>query len=883
MAGNKVSKNQSNASSGNAGRIDWGEAKTGPERPPAKEKADSLGDHFIDLADGWRSWRTFCVRGTGFPVAMLKRLTAPEAVAAINHLIENKARFDEALSQAQTQCRQLIEGSDDPGRKALRRLLRQLSKERVPDPLPDMPQMAASLEALVRAFHLKLAAQEIVETSIAETLTATSKALREVAQDSLFREAVAWQNRKALVESLDVLLRTPVETRNRQARRHERLVASYLQRYCAKNETIGFFGPLGWASWSDGGPALIQNPGSELVAARRVHFEYWAVDALAKTLSADIQLRQWLSPRLHPSIRIEGDVLVDELKSRRSITLNAARVLTACDGETRACDIAAHLVADPDCSFQTVDDVHRLLEKAVAEGLVRWSLEVPVGPSPERRLRQTLNQVDAPDLRKKLASPLDRMEAARESVAAAKGDAERLSKTLRELESTFVEITGKDPYQSPGAVYAGRSLVYEDCRRQTEIEIGPDIQKQFGPPLALVLQSARWFTHVIASRFEGQLQQIYAQLKVQSAPQPVPVAALEHLYGRNNTVVRNIVQEAGNALRRNWASILFSEQEDGKKQIELTVKGLHSQVMSAFAAPGPGWAGARHHSADILIVAKGPEAVQTGRCFCVLGEIHSNDTMVMRNVVQQMHPQPEELLDAYQRDVHDPQIFRVTPRNYRGHRKVWDPFLPRDFQLVSDNSPPWRKKDQVLRIADLIIEDSAEGLIVRSRDNTHRFPALAYFERLLWRESFTSFGLLPAAPHTPRITIDELVVKRESWQFPCLTLPFLNEKAETKRFIGARFWVREHGLPRWVFARFPQEFKPIYVDLESPVSVEIMAKMARRAVELGGEAARISLSEMLPNPDQSWLTDAKGNLYTSELRIVAVDPETWNRPGSSAF
>ena len=95
------------------------------------------------------------------------------------------------------------------------------------------------------------------------------------------------------------------------------------------------------------------------------------------------------------------------------------------------------------------------------------------------------------------------------------------------------------------------------------------------------------------------------------------------------------------------------------------------------------------------------------------------------------------------------------------------------------------------------------------------------------------------------------------------------------RFIGARRWACNHGLPRWVFARFPQEFKPLYVDLESPASVEVMATMMRRALEVAGDAAELALSEMLPNPAQTWLTGAKGETYTGELRIVAVDPESW--------
>ena len=40
--------------------------------------------------------------------------------------------------------------------------------------------------------------------------------------------------------------------RNSQQRQHEALVASYLQRYCAKNDSIGFFGPVGWSQIDDG-------------------------------------------------------------------------------------------------------------------------------------------------------------------------------------------------------------------------------------------------------------------------------------------------------------------------------------------------------------------------------------------------------------------------------------------------------------------------------------------------------------------------------------------------------------------------------------------------------------------------------------------------------
>jgi len=291
--------------------------------------------------------------------------------------------------------------------------------------------------------------------------------------------------------------------------------------------------------------------------------------------------------------------------------------------------------------------------------------------------------------------------------------------------------------------------------------------------------------------------------------------------------------------------------------------------------PHAGWPGARHHSADILIASEGAEAVKSGRYLCVLGEVHPADTMVTRQVLLQLHPRPEDLVEAYRRDVDRPRIFPVTSRHYLGHRKLWDPFFPGDFQLAWDDSPPWRPNNEVLRIADLIIEKSPDGLVVRTRDNFRRFPAAVYFERLLWTESLTNFKLFPPTRHAPRITVGHLVVSREAWRFPCRDLAFIYEKTEIDRFIGTRRWARSCGLPHWVFARFPQEYKPLYIDLESPASVEVFATLARRAVEVAGEGAELNLSEMLPSPAQSWLTDARGDTYTGELRIVAVDPKSW--------
>ena len=816
------------------------------------------------------------MRGAGFPVRMLEKLAAPDAVAAIEKYLESEIAFEDVRRRALATCGRLIKDSDGDVRKSLKRARRQMAKDRAPASLSDIPDMKPLLDAVERARETLTATRGKAERCLADAVADISNALRDVGRDLRFREAVAWQNRDALHQGIDALLRTPTGNRNAKARRKEQLLIRYLERYCAKNETIGFFGPLCWGAWTDNGASLTQRPGPDLLAERKVHFEYWAINALAEALSSSPHVRKWLRPRLDPRIRLEGNDLVVPAKVR-SLPPDVMRVLAACSGEATAAEIAAGLVANTDCRIQTEDEVYRVLDQAARKRLVSWTLEVPVGPSPERTLRKTLESVGDPGLRSQLLGPLDQLESARDAVVRAAGDYEAVDAALGELESVFTKNTGRDPTQHLGQVYAGRGLVYEDCRRQTDVEIGPDMRKHVGPPLALVLQSARWFSYTIAARFEDYLKECYAELQARLAPQPVPVAAMEFLFDPRCIVVQNIVRKVVEELTERWASIL--PFEPASRRLFLSTDQLRDLVSLAFDAPGPGWPGARHHSADILIASEGPQAAQSGRCLCVLGEVHVTDTMLTNQFFLDLHPRPEDLAEAYQRDVEQPGIFRVTPRNSFGHRKVRDPYFPSDFQLAWDDSPPWRPNHEVLRVADLVIESSAGGLVVRTRDNARCFPAVVYFQRLLWGESFTSFKLIQPARHTPRIVVDNLVISRESWRFPCRDLAFIFEKTEIDRFIGTRRWARNHGLPHWVFARFPQEFKPLYVDLESPASAEAMAALARRAIEVSGDSAELSLSEMLPNPAQSWLTDARGDTYTSELRIVAVDPKSWHPPG----
>jgi hypothetical protein len=58
------------------------------------------------------------------------------------------------------------------------------------------------------------------------------------------------------------------------------------------------------------------------------------------------------------------------------------------------------------------------------------------------------------------------------------------------------------------------------------------------------------------------------------------------------------------------------------------------------------------------------------------------------------------------------------------------------------------------------------------------------------------------------VTIDRLVVCRESGSVFASELAFAKVKDAATRFIAARKWAGSHGMPRFMFVKAPTEVKP---------------------------------------------------------------------------
>jgi hypothetical protein len=449
---------------------------------------------------------------------------------------------------------------------------------------------------------------------------------------------------------------------------------------------------------------------------------------------------------------------------------------------------------------------------------------------------------------------------------AAATDAPQLGAALAAFEAAFTHATHTSSRRADGQTYAGRTPLYEDGRRDLALELGRPFRDRLAAPLALLLHSARWYTHEIAARYRRALTAAYHRVRGDGDAvvdlsrfwQAVP--ALFPGAGAPGSIVGQVQAE----LRRRWAAVLAIEP--GERAVERRAAALADAVARAFAAPCPGWPAARHHSPDVMIAASGPAAIERGDYLIVVGELHSGFNTVAMPLFVAQHPDPDELIAARDADLDRVCIAPVWSKAVA--RPDYYSLSPRDLDLESGETRSARPRAQVVATGDLVIEERAGALEVRTRDGARRFDVIAFLEHHLIAESYAAFSPIAPAAWSPRITIDDVVIARASWRVTPseLAWPALDEPGA--RFLAARRWARGLGMPRWMFVKTPEEVKPVYVDLDSPVFVEMLAKSLR-----GASAA--ALSEMLPTVEQTWVRDAEGAGYTAELRLAAVDPEAW--------
>ncbi len=283
-----------------------------------------------------------------------------------------------------------------------------------------------------------------------QALDELKDALDDIAQDERFREAITWQNRGAL-ETISKLPKHS-NVRNSWTRQTQELVARYWQRYCTKNDTIGFFGPIAWATLTPMGPSIRVEPGPYLLARRTTYFEKWAIDSVAETIAKNPLIVPWLVPRVQPHKYVTNRHVSDPYGAPLQLDELEAAVVAMCDGSRTVRVICKELSVSAGLSEA---DLHSLIRQLRDRGVLSWKLEVPWTACPDKWLLKTLTTIEDENVRSLSLAPLLALERDRAAVAKAAGNASQLSKALAQLETTFIEVTDSSPEQSGGLLFAG--------------------------------------------------------------------------------------------------------------------------------------------------------------------------------------------------------------------------------------------------------------------------------------------------------------------------------------------------------------------------------------------------------------------------------------------
>jgi hypothetical protein len=533
------------------------------------------------------------------------------------------------------------------------------------------------------------------------------------------------------------------------------VVASYWQRYCAKNDTIGFFGPLAWGEVRDEGPALEQRSRG-LVRERTVHIETWALERFLQAFTDD----PWL----------------------------------------------------------------------------------PLGPWPEEDAKLRIESITDAAARERAAAGLARLEAARGRIAAASRD--ELGGALDEFDHVFEHLVGEPPARTPDLAGGGRTPVYLDAMRDLDVHVGPGLVAELAASLAPLLESSRW----LCGRSFALGCELMAEAIGHGGRRP-----LAPLYGKVLAALRELprlLASEHDELRRRWAELLDHPDR----------ATIGDRARARFSDYGPAWPISVFHSTDIQIAAADVGAVDRGEYLAVIGDYHPGTNPLGQGLFSYRHPDRRRFLETWGSDVGSPTIHPVPPRVPQvplTARLMPAASLPGDIVLL----PPMpearaRPGSGVVSVADLLVE----GSTITDREGSFRAPLHSLFWLPMFVATVFGYDPFPAAEHEERITIGRTVYRRETWRIPTGDCP--TEPAAVAR------WAREHGVPRRVFVRMPDERKPTYLDLESPTLARVFCRQIRRRADIPDEL--VAVSEMLPRPEDCWL-ELDGRRYTSELRIALVD------------
>ncbi|TYR62715.1 lantibiotic dehydratase [Streptomyces parvus] len=749
----------------------------------------------------WSIGDVFVVRHAGMPFDWLESLAAPDDLqeAAAEMLVRED----------------VLRETTGAGFRRLERAIMQCE----PGLLPSVP---ADWREGVDAWR---AAAERYTSLYQEADQQATKNLLTILERPEVAEAILLSNPDAYHNMLRRLLdrADPLTSRRRRARRQ---LYTYVQRFCAKNETVSFFGPMAYATVLDATSNEPTELQTGLPRRRRVFVSYWAGRALCRALARDSRLLPDLA--FHRTLQSSAPVSLpdsagaDQRHDARTVFAHLDTDGATLRNLTRATGLPAKGVA-------------RALQLLVAAGAADMRLGGgPYDLEPLTTLSAQLRLLPDSPARLERLEQLAALERCRAELEAGAGpDRERL---ISALEKAFTAATGEPARRAAGATYADRAVFYEEASSPFALRIGRGL----------------------AERWQEQLRGL-----------------LEVCTGHGQATQR----AAADAVRR---------ELDGVQRLDL--RAYAARAAAAFPAPGSEFAtsyapvyraedwqaeaerlakeaagahGDRYALIDLCV--KAPDAAGLPEGELLVARVHHH--LLVRSWLGTMYPDQEHFSAAADTWINE-QDGRMVGFDFGRRNKGYYRFPTREAAL---RPASWTDAGQlVLRPEEFTVALDEEGIQLLDPAGAQAFAYLPLNDFV----KYAPFAALshPQVAHPsfvagddgglPEIGIDGVVCQRPRWRIDSNSLDLPTPHA---RFLQLRRLARRTSV-RFVFCRSARERKPYLVDLASPLAADLMAHVARGTDALVAEA-------MSPGPGELWLRDDEGRRYTSELRMQLIGRE----------
>jgi hypothetical protein len=639
--------------------------------------------------------------------------------------------------------------------------------------------------------------------------------------------------------------------RRKSLRARERHLLLYLQRVCGKNDTLSEFGPESWGA-TDRATASLKLDPRPGIAQRETFLERWTAHAAAAAINFDPETAAEIPPRLHPNGRLEQSSFVfTETGEIVPLDPEILALLTRCDGTIPAHSLGA--------SVET-------LEELAQQNFIRWEMEVPAleAHAFDVLIKDILSWREGP-VRTRWLEQLQPLAALSAKFARVIEPPSRLS-LIEEATERLEKLGARKA--ATRFLYSATNPIGEECFRECNFSIGESLINEVAIEAAPWIDLWRDNYAFVASRVAAGLRGLLEQAPQQNGALPLP-AFLRHcaqmqmpLTGAGMVVLAHLAfQEVKEAFR------VMMRDRTKAPEYHLTADDCHF-VRRNFSYDK--FDEYTYPSADLQLGAPSIAAVARGDYQWVLAELHPSPALLHHGFYWSC-PDKTALASALQQTLFDkPNLhFGYFAADFTATTAVRLDALPRLTKFVAPERSVGNWQSFRPAETEVFVDEKTGDVGLRARGSC------------IYLGSFARGWVIPLGFHpfsfsfgrdTPRLLCGNVVVQRRSWtvtfeelgagDFTGISrdLVVAVERLRAARQLPRHVYIRptERALRRSGVEGRDKDTKPVFIDLESYLFLEILHRWLTKAGE-------IEVTEMLPTPDQLLWQEADGR-RTFELR-----------------